>query len=233
MRTANEISRYFYRIHPEHHTKVVNYYDLRDFDAYASNYSMDLYLLELNDCKESDTGFRIAKQLRDTQPDCYLTLIVPSDSIALAASREMLRPSYIFLKEAEPTEIHRFLDDLLKRTGSSAFMEFTYQYKKCLVNVHNIVYITTGGNGTLIVCTNEMMESTERLSELAQRLPSFFLRVDKGCLINTKHLVKAVLTERKAFFTDSQFVYMSRRGTKKLLDYISTPDDTEEEVYVH
>ncbi|MDR1204602.1 MAG: hypothetical protein LBL26_03850 [Peptococcaceae bacterium] len=65
---ANDISRYFYRRHPEYYAKIVNYDDYQKFDALDENYYMDLYVLELNCCEESDCGFRIAKRLRIISP---------------------------------------------------------------------------------------------------------------------------------------------------------------------
>jgi DNA-binding LytR/AlgR family response regulator len=65
------------------------------------------------------------------------------------------------------------------------------------------------------------MESTERMAELEKKLPKHFLRVDKGCLINTKRLQSADFARRQAMFDGGDFVYMSRRGTKKLFDTLT------------
>ena len=217
-RVANDISRYFSVRHPEYFARIVNYDNLREFDTVPGNYGMDLYVLELNICDPSDAGFNIAKKLRDEKINCALTFIVPSDAVALGITREMFRPSYIFLKHAAETEINRFLDGFLSRSGELAFIEFTFQYRKWLVNAENITYIQTCGNKTLIVCLNASLETTERLADLERKLPGNFFRVDKGCLININRLSAVDFTEQKAMFPGGDYVYMSRRGAKKLYD---------------
>ena len=212
------ISRYFCQKHPEYYAKIMDYHDFKEFDAISGNYGMDLYVLELNRCEDSDAGFRIAKRLRDNKVNCAITFVVPSESLAIGITREMLRPSYIFLKAAAAAEINSFLDSFLLRSDEMAFMEFTFQYRKWLVNIENILYIQTCGARVMLVCSNATLESTERLSDLERRLPGYFIRVDKGCLINTKQLVSVDFAQKKAMFGSSDFVYMSRRGAKKLYD---------------
>ncbi|MDR2355903.1 MAG: LytTR family transcriptional regulator [Clostridiales Family XIII bacterium] len=215
-RVANEISRYFCAYHPEYYTRIVSFHNLREFNAAAGSLSMDLYVLQLNDCEASDAGYGIAGRLRGEGVNCALTFIVPSESVAVRVTRDMLRPSYIFVRRANSDELHGFLDNFLSRSGELAFIEFTCRYKKWLVNAENITYIRTCGAKTLIVCTNAAFESTERLADLERRLPKCFFRVDKGCLINAKQLKAVDFTEKKAIFAENDFVYMSRRGAKKL-----------------
>jgi len=229
MRAANDISRYFSVRRPEYFARILSYDSLREFDSIPGNYSMDLYVLELNTCGMSDAGFSIAKKLRDEKINCALTFIVPSEAVAIQITREMLRPSYIFLKRATDAEINRFLDGFLSRSGELAFIEFTYQYKKWLVNVENITYIQTCGDKALIVCLNTTLETTERLADLERKLPGYFLRVDKGCLINTKRLAAADFTDKKALFAKDDFVYMSRRGAKKLYDFLKGVEDKKDD----
>ena len=220
-RVANDISRYFYQRRPEYYVKIADYGDLREFDSVPGIYGMDLYFLELNECSGSDAGFRIARRLRDGGINCAMTFIVPSEATAVGIAREMLRPSYIFLRDAAADEINLFLDNFLLRSSGLDFMEFTFQYKKWLVNVANITYIQTCGTRTILACANATLESTERLADLERRLPGYFIRVDKGCVINTKRLTHADFTEHKAMFAGSDFVYMSRRGSKKLYDRLN------------
>jgi len=217
-RVANYVSRYFSVRRPEYFARIVNYSNLREFDTVPGNYNMDLYVLELNNCNPADSGFAIARRLRDEKINCALTFIVPSEATAIQITREMLRPSYIFLKQASETEMNSFLDSFLLRSGELAFIEFTFQYKKWLVNAENITYIQTCGDKTLIVCLNTTLETTERLVDLERKLPGYFFRVDKGCLINTKRLSAVDFTEHKAMFPGGDYVYMSRRGSKKLSD---------------
>ena len=218
IQAANDISRYFYQRHPEYYARIVDYHDFREFDTIPGNYGMDLYVLELHICDDTDPGFRIAKKLCDTKVNCAITFVVPLESLAVKIAQEMLRPSYIFLKKVTSEEINAFLDSFLLRSDEMAFMEFNFQYKKWLVNIENILYIQTCGTRVMLVCSNALLESTERLSDLERRLPGHFLRVDKGCLINTRQLVSADFTDKKAMFGGAKFVYMSRRGAKKLYD---------------
>ncbi|MDR1299499.1 MAG: LytTR family transcriptional regulator [Oscillospiraceae bacterium] len=220
-RVANEISRYLSVRRPEYFARIVSYDDPLKFDTEPGNYNMDLYVLELEDCGASDAGCRIARRLRDGGTNCTLTFIAPTESVALRATREMFRPGYIFLKQAAGAEIRSFLDSFLSRAGELSYIDFTFRYKKWLVNAENITYIQTCGDKTLIVCLNAALESTERLGDIERRLPGYFFRVDKGCLINTKRLTAADFTERKAMFPHGDFVYMSRRGAKRLYDRIN------------
>ena len=222
MRVANDVSRYFSLSHPEYSARIVNFDSLREFNSVPGNYSMDLYVLELNNCEPSDAGFAIAKKLRDEKINCALTFIVPSEAVAMQVTREMLRPSYIFLKQAAEDEINRFMDGFLSRFGELRFIEFTFQYRKWLVNAENITYIQTCGDKVLIVCLNATLETTERLADLEKKLPGYFFRVDKGCLINTKCLSAVDFTEQKALFPGGDYVYMSRRGAKRLFDSLKS-----------
>ena len=230
MRVANDISRYFSVRRPEYFARIVNYDNLREFDSVPGNYSMDLYFLELNACESSDAGYNIAKKLRDEKINCALTFITPSETVAMQATREMLRPSYIFIKQTTEAEICGFLDNFLSRSGEFAFIEFTYQYRKWLVNAENITYIQTSGDKTLIVCVNTTLETSERLAELERKLPGHFFRVDKGCLININRLSAVDFTEQKAMFPGDDYVYMSRRGSKKLFDAIKGKNNNAEVV---
>ena len=217
-RVANCISRYLYRFHPEYYASIINSSDYKVFCASPGNFGMDLYVLEIKRCDDRDPGFQIAKRLRDGKVNCVMTFVVPCEATAVQITRKMLRPSYIFINEARPDEIDAFMADFLARMEQVAFMEFTYKYKKWLVNIENIRYVQTNAGSLLLVCKNATLESTERMSDIERRLPGYFIRVDKGCLINTKLLVSVDFTEKKAMFDSCDFVYMSRRGAKKLYD---------------
>ena len=225
IRVANSVSRYLYRHHPEYYARIINSCDYREFCASPGNFGMDLYVLEVKRCHDKDPGFRIAAKLRDGKVNCALTFVVPCEVTAVHITREMLRPSYIFIREAKPNEMDAFLADFLARMDQVAFMEFTYKYKKWLVNIENIRYVQTNAGSLLIVCKNATLESTERMSDIERRLPGHFVRVDKGCLINTKLLVSVDFSEKKAMFFGSDFVYMSRRGAKKLYDTLYGGND--------
>lgn len=220
-RIANDISRYLYQHHPEYYAKIMNFVSMAEFEQTPGSYGMDLYVLELTHCNASDAGFNIAKRLRDQKVGCAIAFIVPSEYIAFQVTREMLLPSYIFIDEAPENEMHTFLNSFLSRSGELTFMEFTFQYKKWLVNIENINYIQTCGNRVILVCQSATLESTERLTDLERRLPAHFFRVDKGCLINIKQLTSANFTDQKAMFGQDDFVYMSRRGAKKLQELLS------------
>ena len=64
------------------------------------------------------------------------------------------------------------------------------------------------------------------VSELEWKLPSHFLRADKGCLVNTKKVTSVDITDHKANFATGDFAYMSRRGTKKLYNLLNTDSET-------
>lgn len=230
MRVANDMSHYFFSRHPEYYARILNYQDFRAFDAVPENYNMDLYVLELDRCDETDAGYRIASRLREKGSHCAMSFIVPSESVAVQVTREMFRPSYVFLKEATTEELHTLLHMLLPQIRNQSFMEFIFQYRKWLLNTDKITYIATNGTRTLLVCADMTLESTERLAELERRLPACFVRVDKGCLINTKHLTAVDFTERKAMFEGGCFVYMSRRGAKKLCDILNAGNACGEEL---
>ncbi len=229
-RVANDISRYFCVNHPEYFARIVNFDNYREFDAYPGKYSMDLYVLELDDCRTTDAGFSIAKKLRGEKINCALVFIVPTEAVAMQITREMLSPSYTFLSQAETREINSFLDHFVSCSAELAFIEFTFQYKKWLVNTENITYIQTCGDKTLIVCVNTTLETTERLADLERKLPGYFFRVDKGCLINTKRLTAVDFTEHKAMFGGVDYVYMSRRGSKKLFDRLKNRNSDGEDM---
>ena len=218
IRIANSISRYLYRYHPEYYARIINSSDYKEFCSLPGNFGMDLYVLEIKRCHDQDPGFQIAKRLRDGKVNCAMTFVVPCEVTAVQITRKMLRPSYIFINEAKPDEIDAFMAEFLVRMDQVAFMEFTYKYKKWLVNIENIRYVQTNAGNLLLVCKNATLESTERMSDIERKLPGHFVRVDKGCLINTKLLTSVDFSEKKAMFDSSDFVYMSRRGAKKLYD---------------
>ena len=218
VRVANSISRYLYRHHPEYYARIINSSDYKEFCTSPGNFGMDLYVLEVKRCDNDDLGLKIAKRLRDGKVNCAMAFVVPCEITAVEVTRMMLRPSYIFINEAKPEEIDAFMADFLVRMDQVAFMEFTYKYKKWLVNIENIRYVQTNAGSLLLVCKNATLESTERLTDIELRLPGHFVRVDKGCLINTKLLVSVDFSEKKAMFGSSDFVYMSRRGARKLYD---------------
>lgn len=221
VRVANDVSRYFYRRRPEYYSKIVNYSGFGEFDAAPGSYGMDLYILELKRCADGDPGYQIAMRLREDSANCGIAFIVPSEAAAVQATREMLNPVYIFVKNAPADEIDVFLDRFLMQAGNFQFIEFTFQYKKWLVNIENIIYIQTCAARLLLVCANATLETTERLTDLERRLPPYFFRVDKGCVINTRRLSAADFTEHKAMFAQAGFVYMSRRGSKRLYDFLN------------
>lgn len=230
MRAANAISRYFHQRHPEYYARILNCFDFPSFDTAASNYSLDLYLLEVQRCDETDAGYRIAIRLREAGSRCMIAFVVPTEGVALRITQSMFQPGYIFLKAVVEEELYGFLDDFFSRTAALSFMEFTFQYKKWLLNVEKITYILTNGSRSLLVCVDVTLESTERLADLERRLPGCFLRVDKGCLINTRQLVAADFAEHKAIFAGGAFVYMSRRGSKKLQELLRSGGDSKKEL---
>ena len=228
IQVANDISFYFHQRHPEYYIKILNYHSFSNFDAVSANYEMDLYILELNRCDESDAGYRIAMQVREKGLRCSLSFIVPSSSVALQIVQKMLQPSYIFLNDAPTNEIIKVLNNFLVSYTSMSFLSFTYQYKKWLLNTERITYIITNGTRSLLVCSHTTLETTERLAELERKLPDYFIRVDKGCLINTRQLAMANLAEQKVTFVDGNFAYMSRRGAQKLNDLLNIDRKKEE-----
>ena len=89
-------------------------------------------------------------------------------------------------------------EELVKGVTQRGFAEFVYDYHRFLVNARNIIYAMTSDTHTILVCTNGTFEASERIGDVEKKLPPYFVRVDKGCLISLSHLVKADYTEHKA-----------------------------------
>lgn len=230
MRVANDICHYFFSTHPEYYARILNFCDFPAFDASAEHYSLDLYLLQVDCCDASDTGYRIASLLRKRGTPCVIAFIVPAEGMVLQLMRAMLQPSYVFLREAATKEIHTFLGGFLLHIRGQSFMAFLFQYKKWLLNIDKITHVITNGARTLLVCVDLTLESTERLAELERRLPAHFVRVDKGCLLNTRQLMAIDFAQQKAILQGGCFVYMSRRGTKKLFELMNAGNELGEEL---
>jgi DNA-binding LytR/AlgR family response regulator len=77
---------------------------------------------------------------------------------------------------------------------------------------------------------NATLETSERLADLERRLPGYFFRVDKGCLINTNRLTAVDFTEQKVMFPGGDYVYMSRRGSKRLSERFKGRKENGEEI---
>ena len=222
MRAANELNRLVCRRYPEYNATIRDFSELRDFNAYPGNGNMDAYVLQINKCGGNDPGYAIAKRLRQTGlNNCLFTFIVPDANCLLSLMRERLAPIYIFTGRADEEGLGVLADELIKNATLRDFVEFVYDYRKYIINVRNIIYVMTSDTHTIFVCTNGTFESTDRMSTVEKKLPSYFVRVDKGYLINLNHLDSADSAKQKAEMTGGNFVYMSRRGTKRLFDITS------------
>jgi DNA-binding LytR/AlgR family response regulator len=220
-RTANELSRSICARYPEYNATVRDFSELRDFNAYPGNGNMDAYIVQVDTCAPNDPGFAIAKRLRQRGLNqCLFAFVTPDADCLLTLTREGFAPVYAFAGEVDKAGIGALAEELVKGVTKRDFVELVYDYRKNLINVRNILYVMASGAHTLFISTSGTFESSERIGDVEKKLPAYFIRVDKGTLLNLNHLAKADYTAHKAEFTEGSFVYMSRRGTKKLFDTV-------------
>jgi hypothetical protein len=235
VRTANELSRCVCTRFPEYNTIVRDFSDLRDFNAYPGHGNMDAYILQVERYAANDPGYAIAKRIKQNGlNECLFAFIIPDTGCLATLVRDRFAPIYAFIKGIDKEGLAVLAEELVKGVTKRDFVELVYDYRKFLINVRNIINVITSDTHTIFACTNGTFESSERMGDVEKKLPSYFVRVDKGCLINLNHLVKADYTEHKAELTGGDFVYMSRRGTKKLFDIVNgksveTPEEGDEE----
>lgn len=77
-----------------------------------------------------------------------------------------------------------------KEKMKKSVLEIMSKRKMTKIPYEDIVYIESSSNYIKVITTNNQIESKEKISKLATRLPDMFLRIHRSFIINTERLTE-------------------------------------------
>jgi two-component system response regulator LytT len=99
-------------------------------------------------------------------------------------------------------ENQKVMQNLLdeKEKMKKSVLEIMSNRKMIKIPYEDIVYIESSSNYIKVITTNKEIESKEKISKLATRLPDMFLRIHRSFIINTERLTE--VTSNKVVVDD-------------------------------
>ncbi|MBP2110056.1 LytR/AlgR family response regulator transcription factor [Paenibacillus silagei] len=196
----------------------------------ANNHSDCVYLLELKLQSELN-GIDLAKIIRDYDPLGYIVFLTSSFELDLLTYQHKIKAmDYIFK--------FPFLDlpKRLKLCLSSIigdFKKINVGHKDNLltidtatqvinINISEIQFLETDINHRIkIHSLNETIECYGTLKSVESLLPSYFCKVHRSYIVNTRYIKSIDKTQFTLNMTNKETVYVSKRNMQSLLSYFS------------
>ncbi|WP_066627637.1 LytR/AlgR family response regulator transcription factor [Labilibacter marinus] len=94
------------------------------------------------------------------------------------------------LMMSQISENRQVIQQLLeeKEKMKKSFLEIMSKRKMTKIAYNDIIYIESASNYIKVVTVNDTIESKEKISTLANRLPDMFLRIHRSFIINTERI---------------------------------------------
>ena len=122
----------------------------------------------------------------------------------------------------EVAQIQKALSNLGPMKDSIVFMKDETEY---YFGVDKILFFETDNNKVFAHTANDLYEVKKKLYELEELLPSYFLRVSKSTILNTRKVFgltrNVTASSRVDFLGSSKSVYVSRNFYKPLKEMLS------------
>ena len=157
-----------------------------DLLAFAKKKHLDLVFMDI-ELKET-TGIEAAKQLSFIQPDCQIVYL--TNYIDYATDVYETEHCYYLLKN----QLEKRLPDVMKKV--EARLDILHEHlmidsksRKYIIPAREICYIESNKHLTLIHTTTELIETAEKLDDIASQLNGIsFVRCHKSYLISLNHI---------------------------------------------
>ncbi|MCC8129933.1 MAG: LytTR family DNA-binding domain-containing protein [Clostridiales bacterium] len=164
--------------------------DLLCADVTCGQTEPDVVLMDI-DFQGKENGFYFAEKLYQIAPelpviymtgysDRYAQLVFLTDANLVGYMTKPVRESIL----------HQYLDKLAERCAKGRFFRFAARGKECNILAEEILYLESKNHAVAIHTDCGEYLVYEKLSSLAERLPSFFVQCHKSFLVNMKRIAQ-------------------------------------------
>lgn len=157
-----------------------------DLLAFCKKNYLNLVFMDIE--LKDTTGIEAAKKLSVIQPDCQIVYL--TNYIDYATDVYETEHCYYLLK----TQLEKRLPDVMKKAERRLSMLHEQlivdsRCRKCVIPAKEICYVESNKHLTLIHTATELIETTEKLDDIAGRLNSTsFVRCHKSYLISLRYI---------------------------------------------
>ncbi len=206
-----------------------NVFEYNDFSKNLVNdlkkYNDDaVYILDLE--LPSGDGIEIAKIIRNKYNKWISPIIIITAHTSLYYEVYKQRLQILdFIGKCEDLKknLSENIDICIKMLNKDSVYRYTYKNVEYTIWLSQINYIQRFGRKTKIVTKDKEYYQNISISNIKEKLPSYFKISSKGTLINIKNISKIDWNDCKVYFKDDTSGYLVSKSHKKELendDYI-------------
>lgn len=218
---CNQISKilhtFFSKYFPDFEYRVEIFSRTNEFEKYLSNNTPDIFFLDINIENDQNYGINIAKKIREKSADCHIVFLTSYTEKIDQVLSDLIKPSQFLTKPLKIAKINKLMNDIVVEfIKSDNYITLKFRRYHYVVNVNDIIAITKKSRNTVFMLPNRQIEITEPVKNFFDKLPSCFITVDKGTVVNLYKIIKVDYANRYIYLTDNINISMSRNSKKKV-----------------
>lgn len=162
----------------------------RDF-AKVSNSKLEnkIYILDIETPKHN--GIDVARKIRSKDEDCTIIFLTSyEDDYYPTLLRCNLRYNFVSKSEVFKIILINYFNIIMENTYSSKYHLTFKDYSNFIsIKLKDILYVHSSDNKNIIETFNTKIAVNKSLDFLLKKLPNYFIRSHRACIINLKNVV--------------------------------------------
>lgn len=169
-----------------------------------------LYLSRIDESEIAEKKIRFAKYLFQTETDMLILCLTEREEMKKNLSDELLRVFFMGLHPLEEAYISAYMKSVRMRLNEKekSYLEIKVNRKKDYIECKEIQYLESRGHNVYIHLVNREMVIYQKLSNLREKLPDYFVQCHKSFLVNLSYIEN--VKERKVTMMDGVEISVSR-----------------------
>lgn len=211
------ISSYFCKNYPSIEYKINTFTSVGKFENFLEANNSDIIFLDINIDGNENCGIEIAKKLRQKNANCNIVFFTSfTEKIGLTLEA-LIKPSGFLSKPIKVSEINELMHNIISEMiQSDKYITTKFGRNHFVIHINDIIIITKKGRHTVFNLSNRQIEITEPIKSFVQKLPAYFIPVDKGELVNTYKITQVDYMNRYIYLNNQIKISMSRNAKKKV-----------------
>jgi len=220
MKEANVVFTFNRREFPDSRIIVEDYCDAEEMLEAIRKSPADIYILSaIGD--ERKNHLKLASEIKSRYTNRSILFVSNSFNDVKDIINASIAPAYIFSQEVTEQEYEKFISGQINKTPKGSLLSFTINNRKQLVHVQAILSAQANNKKLDLRFFDRTFRTSLTVAELEKTLPANFVRIDKGTIINSDHIVAHDNEKDTITLTNGQVFPVSRRGQKRLFEAIA------------
>lgn len=194
---------------------------------FISQNVFSIVFLDIHTPDNDNSGIELAKYIRRNSPDCHIIFVTSkSDKIANALDG-LIRPSQFLVKPFSKSMANDLMTDIVEQiVNSNTNIVLKFGRKNFLINQDSVYYFRKNGRKTDVVAVDRIIEVSDILEDIVKMLPTNFIYIDKGIVVNMKRVSEVDFKNKKIVLNNLEEIFYSRNSRALLKNKIDSSNFT-------